>query len=220
MSIPLTEQEKHVYNTWLRVSRSRKNKPFQLRKKFDDLDDGKCISVQKILRFFESNPSVKWDGFFDAPYEVLKDGNFDLDFYTTRKAVSCYVSLVETRRLGDIKTDEVQKQTKQGIKEIFEFCKEKNINFNDYKTFTTPGNTIPEYILMLKKGTINFYCLHLLNITASIEKNIVEFIIPDFTNIFQKTKIKFLGSKESKETLRDIVKKLELYLLKNTKTTI
>jgi len=219
MLIPLTEQEKHVYNTWLRVSRTRKQKPFQPRKKFEDLDDGKCISIQKINRFFNSNKTVDWDTFFESPYEVFKDGTFDLDFYTTRKAISCYVSYINTQRLEDIKTEKVYNQTKQGIKQIFEFCKANKITFKEYKTYFTPGNTIPDYILKLKEGTINFYCLHVFDI-INVEKNLLEFIIPDFMNIFQKTKIKFLGSGESKENLRDIVKKLELYLLKNKKTIL
>jgi hypothetical protein len=176
--------------------------------------------VQKIARFLESNQSVKMDKFFEAPYEIFKDGTFGLDFYTTRKAVSCYISLVEMIRLGDIKTIEVQTQTKQGIKFIFEFCKDNNLTFDDYKVYYENNNTTPDYILKLKNGDINFYCLHLLNITPTIEKNVLEFIIPDFHNIFHKTKIKFLGSGEPKETLRDMVKKLELYLLKNKKHTL
>jgi hypothetical protein len=220
MSIPLTEQEKQVYNTWLRVTRQQKQQPFTPRKKFDDLKEEKCIFIQKISRFFDSNPTVKWDLFFQAPFRVFKDGTFDLEFFTTRKAVSCYISLLETIRLGDIKTGEIQNQTKQGIKTIFELCKDKSITFEEYKTYFVESNTIPDYIIKLKDGSINFYCLHLLNITPNIEKNILEFIIPDFYNIFQKTKIKFLGSGEPKETLRDIVKKLELYLLKNSKSRL
>ena len=52
----MTELEKNVYNTYLRISRTRSGKHFKYRKKFDNFEENKAyVPVKKIAKLF-----LKW----------------------------------------------------------------------------------------------------------------------------------------------------------------
>ena len=82
----MTEFEKSVYNTFLRVKRVEQNKPFRARKNFDKFEDGDDYPyVKKLGMFFNKFSHIKMINFFTAPYRVYTDSveQFDLKFYTS-----------------------------------------------------------------------------------------------------------------------------------------
>ena len=78
-----------IYNTYLRVSRTKKNLPFKLRKDFSDIQKEERYPILlKLENFFKRNPYVNLNDFFEAPYHVYEDEkDFILDFYLSQKAV-------------------------------------------------------------------------------------------------------------------------------------
>lgn len=213
MSIVLTDQEKATYNTYLRITRSKQNKPYRLRKDFEDMDDKKCIQIHKLTKFFEGNKIVKQEWFFEAPFEIFKTGNFDLSFYLSRKALSCYSSYVLKKRLSDPESDETINAMKSSFRFIVEFCREHKISIDTYSKYVKAGDSTPVIIHHLARNDISFYCLHALDVIPTLEKQFLEFIIPNFYDIFQKTKIRYISSKNLKENTKKIVEKLKKYTL-------
>ena len=80
----ITEREKFIYNTYLRVHRTKQNKPFRYRKQFDDFQDNEnYIHVKKLGAFFKKFSHIEPEVFFNAPYNLYPDDNsiYDLKFY-------------------------------------------------------------------------------------------------------------------------------------------
>ena len=67
----MTELEKNVYNTYLRVSRTRSGKQFKYRKNFDNFEDNKSyVPVKKIAKLLANHTHININDYFNAPYEV------------------------------------------------------------------------------------------------------------------------------------------------------
>jgi hypothetical protein len=102
MEISLTEFEKHIYNTHLRISRGRKGLPFKYRKDFSHQLDIVTNSLKKISIFLSKFPHIKLEDFIRAPYEIYSDQeHFDLDYYTTLKATKAYTLLMKRMEMLD-----------------------------------------------------------------------------------------------------------------------
>ena len=100
----VTEEEKNVYNTYLRISRTKQGEPYKVRKnfyKFEDTD--KHTYTRRIARLFNKHRNIKWNDFFNAPYDLYPDDDqFDLKFYTTPKAVKAYSLYVAKRDVAPV----------------------------------------------------------------------------------------------------------------------
>ena len=100
----MTHLDKSIYNTYLRVSRTKQNKPFRYRKNFDKFDDDPSfVFVKKLSLFFTKFPHIKLNDFFEAPYNVYLDNSpyYDLKYYTTPKAVKVYGLYMKKRDAED-----------------------------------------------------------------------------------------------------------------------
>ena len=88
----MTSFDKHIYNTWLYVTRTNSGKPFRARKNFDKFEDDKnYVFVQKLNRFFTKYKNIEVSDFFLAPYKVYPDNTmYDLKFYLSQKAIKIY----------------------------------------------------------------------------------------------------------------------------------
>ena len=92
----MTFLEKDIYNTYIRVSRSKQNLPYKYRKNFDNFaDTSNYVYVKKLGKFFTKFSHINVSDFFDAPYEIYPDNDsYDLRFYITPKAVKIYSSYI------------------------------------------------------------------------------------------------------------------------------
>ena len=72
----ITNQERYIYNTYLRVSRTKQNKPYKYRKDFKDFTNhDQYFFVKKLSLFFNKFSHISIDRFFTAPYELYPDDN-------------------------------------------------------------------------------------------------------------------------------------------------
>lgn len=218
MEISLTEFEKHIYNTHLRISRSRKGLPFKYRKDFSYLLDAYANSLKRISIFLIKFPHIKLENFIKAPYEIYSDQeHFDLDYYTTLKATKAY-TLYEKRLVTmDPDTDEQLKNIIESLKFILTFCKEQAIQVEDYISHHTGDR--PSYILHLKEHRVNVYSLfgfsNFERSLRSIDSDILKFILgEDFLNNLSSFRLKFFASKKAKNLVE-----LGIQKIKTQKTT-
>jgi hypothetical protein len=212
--VPITEFEQFIYNTHLRISRSRKGLPFKYRKDFSHLDDIYINSLKKISIFLAKFPHIKLENFIKAPYEIYADQeHFELDYYTTLKATKAYTLYIKRLETMDPDTDEQLKNTIESLKYISTFCKEQGIEIDDY--IEHYNGKISSYILHLKEHRVNVYSLFGFpsferNLRA-LETDLLKFILgDDFLNNLPTFRLKFFASKKAKKVVELGIQKIKI----------
>lgn len=209
----LTDFEKHIYNTHLKITRTRKNQPYKNRKEFGNVKITDLYNLKKIAIFLAKFSHIKVDEYIFAPYEVYPDETyFGLEYYTTLKAIKAYTLFQNKQIQLDPDSAEQLRNIVESLKYIKQFCTEKKIDVCDYIEHTT-GNT-PSYILHLKEHKVNVYSLLGFN---SFEKNIksvdidlLEFILgDDFRNSLSRFRLKFFTSKKAKKLIEAGIQKIK-----------
>lgn len=189
-----------IYNTYLRVSRSKKNLPFRLRKDFFDIqNDEKYPILLKLENFFKRNPYVNLNDFFEAPYSVYEDEkDFRLDFYLTQKAVKIYNLYQKKKTFSDPDSDIQKKSVIDGLEFIYNFCKENKIQIDDYINHMTNG--MASVFLHLKEKQISIYnCLAFDDFQKTINKHnyeLLEFMLGDIISKLPIFRTKYYSSKK------------------------
>ena len=156
--LELTDFDQHIYNTYLRVSRTAKNQPFKYRKDFSNLDDKTKYHLKKIAMFLGKHKHINLNEFIQAPYKVYTDEtHFDLDYYITLKAIKAYTLFQTKQTFLDPDNPEQLENIKASLQYISIFCKENNITVDDYISHKT--NDRLSFLLHLKEHRVNVYCL-------------------------------------------------------------
>lgn len=216
MEVSLTDFEQHIYNTHLRISRSRKGLPFKYRKDFSFLNDTYTTSLKKISIFLAKFPHIKLENFIKAPYEIYNDQEyFELEYYTTLKATKAYTLFMKRQEMLDPDNNEQLKNIIESLKYISNFCKEQKINISEYIEHLT-GNT-PSFILHLKEHRINVYSLFGFQTfergIRAFDPELLKFILgDDFLNNLSTFRLKFFASKKAK-----VLVELGIQKIKNKK---
>lgn len=155
----MTYLEQTIYNTYIKISRSKQNLPYRLRKDFSDFEDTeKYVYVKKLSMFFNKFPHIRIQEFFEAPYSVYPPGEtYDLRFYITPKAVKAYS--VHIRKLDELEPDsDIQIQfIKDSLMNIFIFCKDKKIGLSKYLDCKT--NNLHDVVMHIKERRVSLYVL-------------------------------------------------------------
>lgn len=211
----LSEIQKNIYNSFLKVTRTVKNKPFRYRKNFESIDSTTEVILKKLERLFASHSSISYDTFFTAPYKVYNDQEFfDLQFFVTQKAIKCYTTYVKQREIENPDSESAINMSKAACSFIYKFCKSSEITLDKYKN-SVEGN-IPLPILHLKEHKINYYTLHALyikNLISPDMKSIFTLMFDNFFNTYSATQQKFIKSVRHKSTIRTALKLIEEKLL-------
>lgn len=200
----MTEREKYIYNCYLGTSRKLNNKPFTYRKNFEDFDEKpEYIAVTKLNAFFSKFPNINIKDFFEAPFFVYDDKLFDLNFFTSQKAIKAY-TIYQTKFLPENPDhDQTLTKIKDSFGFIYKFCKEKNIPFEKYTSFTSPESKWHDFMMHVKDRQVVVYCLFVFpnfdSILNRYDGEIKDFVFGDiFSNInFYRTKY-YTSSKAKK----------------------
>ena len=154
----LSDFEKYIYNTFIKVSRGAKNQPYRARKDFTDFDDKDFIYLKKLSNFFNRFKHISVLEFFQAPYELYKDEKyFGLDYYTSLKATKAYTLVLKKNEQLDPDDEKQLRALLISFKFIKEFCIENNISIDGYANHKT--NNIFSFLLHLQEHKINLYSL-------------------------------------------------------------
>lgn len=202
MELQVTEFEERLYNLYLKISRQQNNQPYKLRKNFDTLDDGSKIYLKKLSCFFNKHKHIEAEDFFTAPFIIYTDEKFfDLQYFTTLKAVKSYTLYQKHIQNLAPDTPEQLLRIQQSIKFILKFCKEQKINITEYINFKKEN--IPYFIMHLKEYKVNFYTLYgfidFEHAFKKIDSDIIKFMFDE--QIYEQmriTKVKLHGSNQAK----------------------
>jgi hypothetical protein len=205
-----------IYNTYLRVSRSKKNLPFKLRKDFSNIQNEERYStLLKLENFFKRNAYVNLNDFFEAPYNVYEDEkDFGLDFYLSQKAVKIYNLYQKKKTFSDPDSDIQKKSVLDGLEFIYNFCKQNKILVDDYIDHMTNG--MATVFLHLKEKHVSIYnCLAFDDFQKTINRHnyeLLEFMLGDTISKISIFRTKYYSSKKcmniSKQGLKILKTKL------------
>jgi hypothetical protein len=208
-----------IYNSFLKVSRKRKNLPFNPRKDFSDIEHNKDYNV--LLRldfFFKRNPYINLIDFFESPYDVYQDEDyFPLNFYLTQKAVKVY-SLYQKKKIYSDPDSEIQKKAViDGMSFVYDFCKKEHITLDEYLNHKT--NNMATIFLHLKQKNISIYnCLSFENFQQTLNNHnyeLLEFMLGDVISKISIFRTKYYASKKcmkiTKQGLKILKEKLAKY---------
>lgn len=130
----MSNREKELYNTYIAVSRSLRDKPFRLRQNFEDFENNPdYIYIKKIEYFLRQFPQIKIKHFFSAPYVLYKDVEyFDLKFFATQRAVKAYTVYMNQLQEESPDSDHHIQFIKDSLRFIGMFCIKNKIPLNEY----------------------------------------------------------------------------------------
>lgn len=205
----ISEFEKQIYNNHLVASRKAKGEAFKIKKDFSNLEEDKVISLQKLSKFFKNYSNIIQEDFFMAPHKIYPDdAYYSLDFYTTPKAIKCYTQYVKQLEIQDPDSPDSLKRLAESLKFVARYCVENDLQLSDYEV--NIEKSMPCFVQHLKDHKINYYTLHSLTFKKpQIESRILDFIFPDFYEVFQKTKNKFFSSRKMKDFAKQAKVKIE-----------
>ena len=208
----ITEFEKQIYNNHLVSSRKAKGEAFKIKKDFSNLEEDKVVALQKLSRLFNNYPNLIQEDFFMAPHKLYHDESYyPLDFYTKPKAIKCYTQYIKQLEIQDPDSADSLRRLSESLKFVAKYCVENNLQLSEYEV--NIEGSMPCFVQHLKDHKINYYTLHSLTFKKpQIESRILDFIFPDFYEVFQKTKNKFFTSKKMKEFAKQAKIKLETKL--------
>jgi len=216
----VTQLEKNIYNTYLKVSRSKHNKPYKYRKNFDSFEDNEnYIYVRKLYQFFRKFPHIKIEDFFNCPYEVYPDTDiYDLRFYTTPKAVKMYGTYTIQRDNEDPDSEYQIKFITDSLMYVFTFCKQNNIctsqQYMDHMT-----NDIHTFIMHIRERQVSFYTLFgfdkFSSILSSYPQSQIQFTLgKNFENNLALYKTRYYNSRKAKTVIQSGLAKIDKLLHK------
>ena len=202
----ITEQQQIIYNNFF-IS-SRLGKPFKIKKDFSNLEEEKVVALQKLSRLFNNYPNLIQEDFFMAPHKLYPDESYyPLEFYTKPKAIKCYTQYRKQLEIQDPDSPDSLRRLAESLKFVVKYCVENDLQLSDYEV--NIEKSMPCFVQHLKDHKINYYTLHSLTFKKpQIESRILDFIFPDFYEVFQKTKNKFFASQK----MRDFAKKAKIKL--------
>lgn len=191
----ISEKVKTIYNQYLIAHRGNKNLPFKIRKKFDETFEksDKMASLLKLEAFFDKHPSINIKHYFDAPYKLWPDEDFDLPYYTTLKAIKAY-KLYKANILDYLTHEEIKQQILDSVRFIIPYCLEHKIKsleeyFNNHKGW---GGT-PIWLIHTKQGKLSLFLFceyDLVNQVDSLSKETQEIYLDgsvlDYKNYYRK----------------------------------
>lgn len=218
--LSLSNYEEHIYNTFLRITRTRNNKPFKYRKEFTSLPEKTKAQIKKITLFLKNFEHIKVDDFFNAPYEVYPDETyFDLEYYTSLKATKAYTLFQKKKTFNDPDSDSQLKNISESLHYILTFCKDKHITLEHYLQHT--DGVTPSFLIHLKEHRINIFVLlgfrSFAKVLSSIPSDVVNFIID--TELYTKIgalQTKLLSSTKAKFLIEKGLQKIQTILKQNS----
>jgi len=208
----ISEHDKFVYNTFLRITRTRNNLPFKLRKNFEKVNNETFVQIKKLSSFLKRFPHIKIDDFFNAPYELYPDEKyFPIEYFTSLKATKAYTLLQKKKINLDPDSEEQLSNIKESIIYINNFCRQKNIKVSEYIFHKT--NDEFTFLLHLKEHKVNIYTLlGFVNFEKQLktrDPEIAKFIVgEDLYNNVQNFRTKLFNSKKAVKLVELGLKKI------------
>jgi len=193
----------NIYNQYLRISRTSANKPFKLRKDFSKFDDDKFVYLTRISNLFKRFPNVDRENYFKAPFELYDDGRFDLDYFSTMKAVKSYTVYCNKLDYDDPDSEYHIKFIIDSLRHVGKYCHMNKISIGEY--FTERIGLTYTWMKDYNTRNISIYFLmafpQVYDIMKGEEEDVQELMMRDLEEKYVRVKMKYNSSKKAKKML-------------------
>ena len=212
----LTELEKLLFNKHLAVSRSIKNKPFKLKKNFEDLiDTDKHKYLKRLSTLFTKHPDINPDIFFKAPYKLYPDVEyFGLDYFSTMRAVKAYTTYKKQLFLQD--PDSQLQEVESSLRYIATFCIQNKLYLHQYPYHRTAE--LFTWMQHYKQNKINIYSMmefqNIFSLVKELAEDVQRFFVSDFVEQFQTLYGMYNNSNELKKYIQKALPVLSTFVEK------
>lgn len=212
--------EKNLYNTYLRISRTARNKPYRSRQDFENFKDEDHINLRKLISFFTKFRNVSSEDYFRAPYEVYKDHErFDLSYYTTQKAIKAYTLYMQQKEEQDPDNPEQLKFVTDSFRFIALHCLKNNIPVEKYLWFSS--GAVRDWLHHYKSHNVSVYALLIFPELDVIIHNLPpderELFIGESGNVI-KFRERLAKSTECKRVVYQSYEKIKKFVAQNLKS--
>jgi hypothetical protein len=210
--------EIRIYNTHLAVSRSLRNKPFQLKKSFEGFEkDSKYLFIKRLFNFFSRYPEIDMSVYFMAPYKLYPDvPYFDLNYFASPRAIKTYTLYKQSLQMTS--PDQQMDDVKKSLLFISKFCIKNQIQLHDYLNFKDQGSE-NSWVYHFKKGEINPYSLmefsNLSSYINEMAEDTREFFLSNFGKNFLDYRQKYMNSEKLRPFLNSAFLSLKLFIDRN-----
>lgn len=210
--------EQRLYNNFLAISRSMRNKPFKLRSDFDKFENTEDhITIKKIANFLQRFPQIKPEIYFKAPFELYKDQEyFDLKYFATQKAIKSYT--VYMKQLEEQNPDNQIDFIADSLRYIAMFCMKENILVEDYITHKI-GLTY-SWVKHVKEHNVSIYSLMEYPVEILLGKmnsDETGMFLNDLNKYFYSYKMKYIDSKQAKHLVKEGIQKIKNFVKESKK---
>ena len=206
----ITEHEQFIYNLYLRLSRSTKNKAYKLRKDFSKLNDELQIRLLKLSHFFKRVSYVVPEEFFLASFQLYPDENLDIKHFLTPRALKAHSIFQKEKNNNNPDSAVILQKIANGINFINSFCKEKRITIEEYSSYRSQ-NTL-DFFIHLRENKISIYNMFYFNFDRYItqdDRELLSVIFDNnYINNFAFLRSQYLTSKKCKLLVEMGMKKL------------
>lgn len=215
----ISENEKRLYNTYLYVTRTERNKPVTLRKNFDNLDELRIQLIQKIYRFLIKYPHIDYSDYFRAPYKLYPDTEkFDLEYYADMRGVTAYTEWVKTFNEMDPDSDIGLSFIAKSLKFIGMFCVKNKITLDEYPLYKTVMTS--DWMKHFKNHNISIYVVielpNIYDILSKTPQDEIELFLGEYGKRIMEYKNRLYQSKEAKILVKQGMEKIKNYITINT----
>lgn len=210
----LSNNEQRVYNEYLRATRSAVNKPYKLRKNFDDLDASSELFTKRIARLLNKFQHIPPADFFAAPFQVYgAEEYFDLKFFASQRALKAYAVYMQQEVDANPDSPQILQRVIDSLKSLKNFFQQHQLNASTYAQHIT--NNMPSLILHLKDRTLSSYVLQEIPKSYSVinaqDPDVMRFMFGD--NFFSNLNVyrtRYLASTKCKALVRAGMKKITI----------
>jgi len=225
MQDQVTDLEKAIYNKHLATSRSQKNRPFKIKRNFEDIvGTNKHKFLKRIAIFFKKHSDIDLNTFFEAPYKLYPDvAYFDLEYFSSMRAVRSYTMYKKIKLLKN--PDEQIKEIEKSLRFIANFCIQQRIQFHNYIRHST--GDMCTWFKHYKENKINLYSLFeftdVLSTATRSSEDLQQFFANDFLSHFQTLYSSYNNSFEAKPYVKKAFRVLSNFVnsqLSNVKNPV
>jgi len=208
----ISEFDKFVYNSYLKISRSRNKLPYKFRKNFEKVDDKTFVQIKKLSSFLKRFPHIKIEDFFNAPFNLYPDETyFPIEYFTSLKATKAYTIFQKKKVNEDPDSLDQLQNIKESLVFINNFCRQKNIDPHTYIHHKT--NNEFSFLIHLKEHKVNIYTLlGFVNFEKNLktrDAEVVKFIIgEELYNNIQNYRTRLFNSQKAVRLVELGIKKI------------
>lgn len=149
----LTDFDKKVYNLYLKYTRKHSGGHYRVRKNFSNISESYAIKIKKLSSVFERLPHLMREEYFIAPFEIRGGKYYDLDFYSSPKAIGDFSKFCKNSESKN--PDEQVDYIKKSFMFIYEFCKDKKIELREYPFYSSVS--LPDCLKHIKEHNVSAY---------------------------------------------------------------